>query len=358
MPPRKRARAPVISAAPTTIALQRGDHTSFLEGLAELWRAGTLCDVTVLVGGRSFKAHRLVLAASSPYFAAMNGGWAEASTDEITLQELSAPAFEAVLSFLYTRRCELAEDLLQPLLEAAHRLQLADLLTAAVEAVVARLDSSNCLDAWNVGEHLGIADLSAGAKKVALKSFSPDLAALPAFAALPASLLEELLASDELDIKQEKITLEALEQWVAAQAHPPAHEVTARLISHIRFAHIDGSTEVEASPLVQRHPMILAGAYREALKKEDTPRTRPRKRMRALTTEDLKEGMMVRVKNDLEAVRSACNANSQVGWDSDMKDCVGGEYRIVRVFDGGNKVRVDTGVTTWLFTFDCLELPY
>ena len=80
--------------------------------------------------------------------------------------------------------------------------------------------------------------------------------------------------------------------------------------------------------------------------------------MRALTTEDLKEGMMVRVKNDLEAVRSACNANSQVGWDSDMKDCVGGEYRIVRVFDGGNKVRVDTGVTTWLFTFDCLELPY
>ena len=77
MPPRKRARAPVISAAPTTIALQRGDHTSFLEGLAELWRAGTLCDVTVLVGGRSFKAHRLVLAASSPYFAAMNGGFAE-----------------------------------------------------------------------------------------------------------------------------------------------------------------------------------------------------------------------------------------------------------------------------------------
>ena len=92
--------------------------------------------------------------------------------------------------------------LLQPLLEAAHRLQLADLLTVAVEAVVARLDSSNCLDAWNVGEHLGIAELSAGAKKVALKSFSPDLAALPAFAALPASLLEELLASDELAIKR------------------------------------------------------------------------------------------------------------------------------------------------------------
>ena len=67
--------------------------------------------------------------------------------------------------------------------------------------------------------------------------------------------------------------------------------------------------------------------------------------------------MMVRVKNDLEAVRSACNANSQVGWDSDMKDCVGGEYRIMRVFGGGDYVKLETpGDMEWMFTFDCLEL--
>ena len=227
------------------------------------------------------------------------------------------------------------------------------------EAVVARLDSSNCLDAWNVGEHLGIAELSAGAKKVALKSFSPDFAALPAFAAMPASLLEELLASDELAIKQEKITLEALERWVAAQADPPAHEVTARLISHVRFAHIDGSTDVEASPLVQRHPMILAGAYREALKKENTPRTRPRKRMRrVLTKEDAKEGMTVRVKDDLEAVRSACDAMPNVGWDPEMEKMVGGDYQVMKVYEVSKQVKLEYDDRWWWFPFEVLELTY
>ena len=104
--------------------------------------------------------------------------------------------------------------------------------------------------------------------------------------------------------------------------------------------------------------MILAGAYREALKKEDTPRTRPRKRMRVLTEEDIKVGVVVRVKNDLEAVRSACNAVPEVGWSSAMDGWVGGEYRVAKVYDDANRVRLETNHDSWLFTFECLELRY
>ena len=58
--------------------------------LAVLWREGTMCDISILVGGHSFSAHRLVLCAASPYMKAMLAGthFAESSAQLIELPEL------------------------------------------------------------------------------------------------------------------------------------------------------------------------------------------------------------------------------------------------------------------------------
>ena len=45
--------------------------TSVLKGLGQLQKEGQFCDVTLLVDGKRFPAHRNVLAAFSPYFKAM-----------------------------------------------------------------------------------------------------------------------------------------------------------------------------------------------------------------------------------------------------------------------------------------------
>lgn len=61
------------------------------------------CDVGLQVGSRVFKAHRLVLAASSPYFAALfSGGLREADKDEVQLIGVDTEVFEILLDFIYT----------------------------------------------------------------------------------------------------------------------------------------------------------------------------------------------------------------------------------------------------------------
>lgn len=61
------------------------------------------CDVGLKVGSRVFKAHRLVLAASSPYFAALfSGGLREANKDEVQLIGVDTDVFEILLDFIYT----------------------------------------------------------------------------------------------------------------------------------------------------------------------------------------------------------------------------------------------------------------
>ena len=62
------------------------DHV--LKGLNELRNQELLCDVHLVAEGAKFPAHRVVLAAASPYFQAMfTGGFKENKMGEITLNE-------------------------------------------------------------------------------------------------------------------------------------------------------------------------------------------------------------------------------------------------------------------------------
>lgn len=42
--------------------------TCILQNLSNLWKSGTLCDVLLAAEGRNIAAHKIVLAAASPYF--------------------------------------------------------------------------------------------------------------------------------------------------------------------------------------------------------------------------------------------------------------------------------------------------
>jgi hypothetical protein len=95
---RKRTRASV--AAPSTgdqpdivtLTSKEGEADALRSNLAVLWREGTLCDVTLIASARHFPAHRLVLAAASPYMKALLAGehFAESTAKEFELPELSA----------------------------------------------------------------------------------------------------------------------------------------------------------------------------------------------------------------------------------------------------------------------------
>lgn len=81
-----------------------------LRCLDEQRRKDELCDVTVLVEGRPFRAHRAVLAACSAYFHARLAGAAGAEP-RITLPgEVTVKGFEPLIQFAYTAKLILSKD--------------------------------------------------------------------------------------------------------------------------------------------------------------------------------------------------------------------------------------------------------
>ncbi|CAL5005182.1 unnamed protein product [Urochloa decumbens] len=92
--------------------------------------SGVGTDVSLIVGGEQFPAHRAVLAARSPVFQAeLFGSMEDATMPSITVQEIEPAAFKVMLQFVYTDSLpeELGDsptDMLQHLLAAADRFAL------------------------------------------------------------------------------------------------------------------------------------------------------------------------------------------------------------------------------------------
>ncbi|KAI4971099.1 hypothetical protein ZWY2020_002013 [Hordeum vulgare] len=100
------------------------------EHLGELLESGTGADVTFLVDGESFAAHKAILAARSPVLmAGFFGEMKERSTGRAEVKDMEAAAFKAMLNFVYTDTVpELADEktetvtaMAQHLLAAADR---------------------------------------------------------------------------------------------------------------------------------------------------------------------------------------------------------------------------------------------
>lgn len=129
--------------------------------MLELWRAEKFCDVSFSVEERKFSAHRIVLASSSDVLGAQfSQTMSDSQTATVHLHEMSADAFGAALEFVYAGCLELTDaDALLPLLQVGHRLQMADLIEAAVECIVSRLESLDASAVWQLGDMLQIREL-------------------------------------------------------------------------------------------------------------------------------------------------------------------------------------------------------
>ena len=164
-------------------------------GLVDLWREGKYCDLAVHAEGRTFHAHRVVLASGSKFIRGLlDSGLSEASDGSVTLDEMPAAAVEAVVTFLYEGTITLEDhSSVPPLLEAAAFLQAPTLQRCLVGVLIAHLVPPSCVAAWQIGTLHSETTLLAAVASVAERDALAILHS-EAYAALPSAAQSEFLS--------------------------------------------------------------------------------------------------------------------------------------------------------------------
>lgn len=128
--------------------------SSVLGSLNEQRLLGHYCDVSILVQGRAFKAHRAVLAASSLYFRDLFSSAAEPSSSSSTSSSqavfelpssVTPTSFQEILSFCYTGRLSMAASEQLVLMYTAGYLQIQNIVERGMELMLMKASSSSPL---------------------------------------------------------------------------------------------------------------------------------------------------------------------------------------------------------------------
>ncbi|KAL0281030.1 UNVERIFIED_CONTAM: hypothetical protein PYX00_002149 [Menopon gallinae] len=173
-----------------------------------------LTDVILEVGAELFHAHKVVLAAASPYFKAMfTGGLKECEMSRVKLQGICNTAMARLLHFMYTGEIRVTEVTVCQLLPAATMFQVCHVIDACCIFLERQLDPSNAIGIANFAEQHGCKDLYHKANRFIERHFV-QVYQEDEFLQLSAMQLVNLIRKDELNVQQEKDVYNAVLKWV------------------------------------------------------------------------------------------------------------------------------------------------
>ena len=133
---------------------------TLVSGLNALWTRGHLVDVTLVVDGQSFPAHRVVLSSCSEYFRAMfTDAMRESSEEKVILKGISAQGFKLVLEYAYTSQLAITENNCQDILSTASLLQFQDVVDACSHFLQEKMDMENVIDILIIADTYSLANL-------------------------------------------------------------------------------------------------------------------------------------------------------------------------------------------------------
>lgn len=161
-----------------------------------------------------FSAHRVVLAASIPYFYAMfSQDYAEYSKKEIEIKEIDSIALEHLINYAYSGSIKIDITNCQSIMIGASFLQLHRVRDACAKFLTDRFHPHNVLGIRNFGDSLSHANLVTSADKYINKKFA-DISNEEEFMQLTFPDLVSIIQRDELNCATEEVIFEAVMRWV------------------------------------------------------------------------------------------------------------------------------------------------
>merc|ERR1719348_2743674 len=259
-----------------------------VDGMNAMRIAGLLCDVTLVAESLEIPAHKMVLAACSPYFYAMFTGFTERDSSRVTLQGIDPEDLQILVEYVYTSEVDVTEDNVQSLLPAANLLQLTDVRDACCEFLQAQLHPTNCLGIRAFADLHGCMDLLSHTESYIERHFT-EVLECDEFYGLTPEQVAQLIASDTITVPSEEKVFESVISWINF-ATDQRSQYLSQLLEHVRLPLLSQEyllNRVDCEPLLKTNDHCkdyIIEAMKYHLLKGDmklamslsSPRTKPR----------------------------------------------------------------------------------
>ena len=185
-----------------------------LESMEQLRQNEELCDIELVVDQQCFRAHRVVLAASSMYFRAMFcQQMAESGQRRVVIQGVDPDALALLIKFAYTCALEINEENAQSLLAASNFLQMLRAREACCKFLQDQLDCSVCLDVADFAEFQSCQELLDSSLSFSRRNFT-EVSRNERFVHISFSRMKHFLSSNDLNLPEgEEVVFTALVNW-------------------------------------------------------------------------------------------------------------------------------------------------
>ncbi|KAM7042289.1 kelch-like protein 3 isoform 2-T2 [Acridotheres tristis] len=200
----------------------------------ELRSKRLLCDVVIVAETVEMEAHRVVLAACSPYFCAMfTGDMSESKAKKIEIKDVDGQTLRKLIDYIYTAEIEVTEENVQVLLPAASLLQLMDVRKNCCDFLQSQLHPTNCLGIRAFADVHACTELLQQANAYAEQHF-PEVMLGEEFLSLSLDQVCSLISSDKLTVSSEEKVFEAVISWINYEKESRLEHM-AKLMEHVRL---------------------------------------------------------------------------------------------------------------------------
>lgn len=186
-----------------------------MEVMNMLRQNSKLCDVALRAGNETFHAHKVVLAAASPYFKAMfcTSGMKECEMTEIPLQGVQPCVLSMLIDFAYTSELTVSEMNVCSLLPTATMFNMLHIVEACCTFLEHQLDPSNCIGIADFAQAHGCHELYKKARLFIYEKFAL-VCQNEEFMQLSPNQLVQVIKRDELNVRCESEVYDAVLRWV------------------------------------------------------------------------------------------------------------------------------------------------
>ncbi|XP_059175110.1 kelch repeat and BTB domain-containing protein 12-like isoform X2 [Physella acuta] len=178
---------------------------------AELYEE--LCDFTVQIGDVSFRCHRVILGASSPFFLGLlRSGMKEANEGRVVLQDISVSTFQLILKTLYTGEDVLSLGNFIEIWHAVHMLQIGIIEEVCETFAKQNINVENFKEISRSAKKLNSKSAWSSLRNYILKNFDAVYTA-KLYLELSFEELNSIVNNPELTVSSEYVVLQAVLNW-------------------------------------------------------------------------------------------------------------------------------------------------